>query len=168
MQISTLGPAGTDSEHASHHYSSVKKLNSKVKLFPTYKEAVESVIKGESDLCVIASAAPDFFAFVFQPPYMGKIEIIDSFIFETAEIVLIKRKDVKKVNSVLCYAGNAALVKEKYKIVDCKSKSLAPIECLQGKADAALTSIRLFDKEKFDLVENFGSFRMSWNVFRKI
>lgn len=169
MQISTLGPEGTDSEYASHHYSSIKKLNSKVKLFPSYKEAADSLVKGESDYFLMASAAADFSEFVFKLPYRGKIEISDAFVFPTADIVLIKRKGVQKVKTVLCYAGNAGLVaKEKYKIVDCKSKSLAPTECLQGKADAALTSIRLFDKDKFHLVENFGSFKMSWNVFRKI
>jgi prephenate dehydratase len=168
MIISTLGPAGTDSEHASHHYNFIKKLDSKVKLFPSYNEAIDSLMKGQTDYCIIASAASDFSKFVYALPYRGKIEIADSFVFPTADIVLIKRKDVHEVKSVLCYAGNTGFVKEKYEIVDCKSKSLAPIECLQGKADAALTSIRLFDKNEFDLVENFGSFKMSWNVFRKI
>ena len=168
MQIATLGPAGTDSEHASHHYNSIKKLNCNVKLFQSYEEAADSLLDGESNYCIMASAASDFPKFVFQAPYRGKMEIADAFTFPTADIVLIKRKDVQEVKSVLCYAGNVGLLNGKYKVVDCKSKSLAPLECLEGKADAALTSIRLFDNNKFDLVESFGSFKMSWNVFRKI
>ena len=165
--IATLGPTGTDSERASKAYQSRLGL-AQADRYPTYTSGFVSFDSALSDCLVIASAAPEANEYVFSKPYRSTIEITDAFLSRTLDMVLVKRKGVKVIRSVAIHPATAPLLREtNYELFSSTSKSQAVIDCLNKKADAALTSISCFDSAKCDLVENFGSYNMSWAVFQR-
>ena len=186
ITLATLGPSGSDSEAAAKSYAAklvphtipyrledgVARVGvsiggirtAKVELHPTYKDAIDSLVAGGSDLAVVASAAHDLSDYIFGKPYRA-IKINGFFMHPTDEILFVRRKGIVKVRSVALYPATRPLVKGEYKIVASVSKSQAAEDCLECRADAAVITTRSYDPNKFDVVERYGAFMMSWNVF---
>lgn len=171
QMIATLGPEGTCSEAAAKHYINLKNLvNAKINLTVSFETAIDMLVGNHVDVVIIPSAYSKLSEIIFVNYY--EIEIVDTFLFKTPDLVVVTSKDNKipiKM-SISCHSTPVWLIKKDYPnadIVNAKSNSDAANILLANQVDACLTTIICAVKNNLQILHNYSGINMSWNVLMK-
>lgn len=166
--ISTLGPNGTCSEYASQFFLDKNDYDGKINLFSTFEQAVEDLKEGKSDHVIIPSAYRNFADIIFQEQYT--IEIDDVFKLPTPNLVIANKGNENEIKKVATHSSPSSLVKEYFpnaQLVISKSNSNAAEMLLANKVDACITTIKCAEMYSLNIIHNFGSINMGWNVLKR-
>ena len=167
--ISTLGPAGTDSERAAHHYTNRLRTNPwtkhEVVLFSSFEEVLRSVSIEKAHCGIVPAAYNELFQLHVQALNDG-LYIRDVFILPTKEMVLAKGKYCNgKIKSIALHPSTESLVPFGIEKVYVRSKPLGIEKVVNGEVDAAIASRDVAEKHNLEIVESYGEIPMTWEVF---
>jgi prephenate dehydratase len=170
LTISTLGPPGTCSEYSSEYFLNANNFTGQIILFNSFEEAIEALIAQKSDIAIVPSAYQNFAKLLFNN--RDYIKITSSFILETPELAIAgKNSNSYIVKKVATHPSPSSMIENYYpdvEIIFAESNSKAAIMLIEGKVDACLTTSICIEKYGLNVIKNFGSISMSWNVFKKI
>ena len=169
MIIATIGPSGTCSENASKYYIQLQNKEGEIKLFSTFEDAVEAVINKEADYLIIPSAYRKIADIIFQNRYV--IEIDDVFRMETPGLVIAYKENMMSIKTVATHSTPLILAKEYFgldvEFIISNSNGESARLLLDGTVDACVTTIKCVNMFNFNVLYDFGSISMGWNVFKR-
>ncbi|QUJ70608.1 hypothetical protein KDD30_22240 (plasmid) [Photobacterium sp. GJ3] len=171
--IFTLGPKGTSSEYASHHFSNWMKSrysesDHSIFLKNTYEEARDNLHK-EDGLLIVANAYSQVNDFYMDP----KLTLLGSFLFDTPMYGLATKNTV--ADRPLVVASHPApipLIRELLpegmkieRVVEMKSTSAAAAAVVEGQVDLALTTEVAAGLHQLKFISRVRPIHMLWSVF---
>ena len=168
-KIATLGPAGTDSERAAHHYAERTKIYSLTKhevvLFPSFEEVLKNVSTEKAYFGIVPAAYNELFRLHVQALKDG-LYISDVFILPTKELVMAKGKWCNgNIKSIAIHHSTESLAPSGIEKVYVQSKPLGIEKVVNREVDAAIASRDVAEKHNLEIVETFGEIPMTWEVF---
>jgi prephenate dehydratase len=165
--ISTLGPMGTCSENACRHYlDTYHDSAGKIKLHPTFEDAIAALVEVRSDFVLIPSAYRNFADIIFLNRH--HVEIADVFILPTPKLVLARKKDGVRVSRVASHGSPSVMVGTFFpdaEMVYSKSNSDSAEMLMAGLVEACLTTDICAFHHSLEIMHDLGSVVMGWNMF---
>ncbi|MBI2971075.1 MAG: hypothetical protein HYY37_01500 [Candidatus Aenigmarchaeota archaeon] len=181
-RIATLGPGGSDSERAAmyfgdrlwrHEGSPVRHREAfhgpysgpvKIVLRDSFEESLQEVREGGADFGVVPAAYNNLFRLHCQ---YRDLDIWQAFPLPTKEMVLAQRPGTKAVRKVALHPTTEPLAPPGTELLYIPSKPRCVEAVIHGEADAAIGSRDVAEQHGLEVVENFGSIPMTWEVFRR-
>jgi len=174
--LGTLGPKGTNSKDATDYYLKKNNLpnDAKVLLFDTLEEGIGALVKKEIDYYIAASVYPNLNMVLFR--FIYKIQICDTFMCHTNNLVLATRTDFnkKKYSRVSSVSATLSLIEHDSSIpndiirIFAHSNPEAAQMCSIKKSDIAVTNLPSAKLYDLKIVKDFSSINMSWTVFKRL
>ncbi|GGE59525.1 hypothetical protein [Priestia taiwanensis] len=163
--IHTLGPKGTNCEKAGRLWLECQGVQGEVFLHGTLEEALIHVKKTEGSALLGCAVYPDLHHIVFKN--LTDLELIDSFIMPTYNMVLASREPIE-LNHDTSIASHPAPVNLAHAISDnislVNSNSQAAVDCLEGKVDACVTTIKAANEKGLIVIKDFGEVPMCFTI----
>lgn len=171
VNIATLGPTGTCSEHAARYFLKKENLEGEVRLYSTFEESIEVLKNKEADITIIPSAYVNFANIVFKN--LDKIKIEKSYVYYTPKLMIAKnRKNLnEEVLLVATHPSPSSLIANYYPYAEIKytrSNSESAILVNNNEVDACITTESCVSLYNLKVIKDFGEVPMSWNIFRRI
>ncbi|MBD1381490.1 bacilysin biosynthesis protein BacA [Metabacillus arenae] len=173
LEIATLGPSGTSSEASAEYLlSSLKANHGKYTLFPSYEEAYESLVLGESNVLLVANAYKGIDKF-----YMSKeIQFLFPYVFETPFYGVAKRPyeelDTRHPLIIATHHAPSSLLpwflaefNMNYDVLLVNSTSEAAVKLKKGDVDLCLTTENAVNKYNIEFISPTRTILMLWSVF---
>lgn len=166
--FATLGPSGTCHELATRSYIEFQQIpNAQVELISDFLEALELLRNGKFDFIVQNSAHPEVYQLIEK--YFREVFVIDSFLFPTKEMAVLKRRDVERprclglMPSTRAYVDTSRWETTVYE----PSNPIVARHLLMGKYDSGITFKHYAEEHKDLLVvdEVIGFIYTPWLVY---
>ena len=167
--VHTLGPANTNCEAAGKHYLKINNIVGEIVLHQTLEEAVDIVTNDADTVLLTCIVYPKLNKLVFDN--LDKLKLVDSFIFNTFEMVLSANKntDIQSINSIISHPAPTPLINTLGKeITLANSNSEAAKYCYDGKFDACITTMPASNFYNLTVIKNFGEVPMGFAIHKKI
>lgn len=168
--ISTLGPVGTCSEYTAQYYLDIKGLKGDIELYSTFEEAIEKLKKSESDIAIVPSAYQNFAKLLFDN--RNSIKITYTFIYNTPKMVIASKiLDPPVIRKIATHPAPSSMIKQfnaEAEVIFAESNSKAALMAAGGEVDACMTNFICVQEYGLNVLKDFGSVSMSWNVFERI
>lgn len=136
-----------------------------MELHNTFFDALNSVVQGKNDLALVPSAFPQFADCVFDFP---QLSIVDSFMMPLKDLVIAKRKGIRKIRTIAIHPATKALVKtlgKNVQVIEVVSKPLAAKMASEGKADSCIAPLDVAQELGLEIIHRFNRINMSWAMF---
>lgn len=172
-KISTLGPSGTSSEaSAKFLLSTLEEDNGEYSLFPSYEEAFENLLSGESNILLVANAYRGIDKF-----YMSKdIQLLFPFVFETPLYGVAKRPfenlDLGRPLVIATHHAPSSLLPWflagldiEYEVLLVNSTSEAATKLQNKEVDLCITTAIAAKKYNAEFISPTRTILMLWSVF---
>ncbi|OIJ21867.1 hypothetical protein BKP45_04010 [Anaerobacillus alkalidiazotrophicus] len=173
VNIATLGPTGTSSEAAARYLLSfLKKSQGGYTLFPSFEEASNDLVNGNSNILLVANAYERI-----DELYMSQdLKFLFSFVFETPLYGITKRRgeDLAKNRTLKIATHHAPLslipwflknIDRNYEIVLVNSTSEAAIKVQTGEVDLSLTTANAAQEYGLEFISPTRTILMLWSIF---
>lgn len=166
MNIKTLGPTGTNCEHAAKYYLQSNKINGSIELYNTLEDALKDVMKDIDSVLLSCIVYPQLHELVFDN--LSNIELVDSFIYNTFPMVFASKNKVKP-KTIATHPAPQSLIKGMMdiEIVNVNSNSLAAIECFENRVESCITTLPCARKYRLKILQNFGEVPMGFAIHRR-
>lgn len=175
LRIATLGPEGTSSEAAAQALAVALARRGhetvQVDLLDTYESAAARVLDGHANLVIVANAYADVSEFYMEP----RFQLTAAFVKDTPNYGLAALKPWEGEGSltVASHPAPIPLIEQLLPegltvaaIVPALSTSAAAEAALQGRVDAALTTVPAAGLRGLRFFTRTRSIRMLWSVFK--
>ncbi|WP_344125167.1 hypothetical protein [Luedemannella flava] len=160
--IHTLGPSGTNLEKAAHRWFADRRRQGTVVLHGEVEDGLD-VMKFDGTEAILACAVyPRLHDLVFSN--LHRLEMADSFILDTYDMVLATRPDQGPVTTIITHPAPSCLVADRGTITYASSNSVAAAECAAGRYDACVTTGQAAQAEGLRTLENFGPVPMVFTL----
>ncbi|MEV6165509.1 bacilysin biosynthesis protein BacA [Streptomyces sp. NPDC052052] len=160
--IHTLGPSGTNLEKAAHHWLAERGITGKVVLHDEVEDGLDAMAFDSTEAILACAVYPRLHELVFQN--LHRLEMADSFILNTHDMVLAGRPDHTTVSTIVSHQAPSSLVAERGEITLTSSNSCAAVLCAAGQYDACVTTGPAAAAEGLRLIENFGPVPMIFTL----
>ena len=164
MNISTLGPRNTNSEFASRFYLRDKIKTGNITLCNTPEEAIEELIDGTVEKCILCVVYPRLNEIVFEN--LDKIYISEVFHYNTDNMVTAKHPNNTEIKSVCSHPAPKSLLKDfltDVHLVNSNSTAARLVSNLQY--DACVTTKEAAAEYQLEIIKDYGPVPMGWAVF---
>ena len=161
--LHTLGPEGTNCEAAAKLWLERKGARGEVRLFPTLEEALEALPPRPDAALLGCAVYPDLHRLVFEN--LHRIEIFDTFVMPTYEMVLASRDGAMPAD-VVSHPAPSSLVPEGLRVSFADSNSRAAALCAEGAFEGCITTSRSAGDFDLSIVRNFGAVPMIFTLHR--
>lgn len=173
IEIATLGPKGTSSEATGIYLVSlIDNKNTKCCVYPSYEQAMESVISGKSDLLLIANAYNKIDQIYMCP----KLKLLTAFEYQTPYYGLAKRIGYKLPEQdtlkIATHHAPLSLIpyfidndKINYEVTLVESTSKAALSTQQGDFDLCVTNANSVQMYALEFISKTRPIVMLWSVF---
>ncbi|WWB88578.1 hypothetical protein V5F90_12155 [Priestia aryabhattai] len=163
--IHTLGPEGTNCEKAGYLWFERQGIQGQVFLHQTLEEALVHVKETESSALLGCAVYPYLHDIVFKN--LTSLELVDSFIMPTYNMVLASKEEVIANNSLLIASHPAPVdlahsISTNVQLVN--SNAQAAIDCLERKVDACITTSKAANEQGLTVVKDFGEVPMCFTL----
>src|SRR5258708_1662395 len=160
--IHTLGPSGTRREKAAHDWYEDQGGAGKVVLHPEVEDSLD-VMRFDGTEAILACAVyPRLHDLVFAN--LHRLEMADSFILDTYDMVLATRPGQSAVVTITTHPAPSSLVAARGHISFASSNSQAAADCAAGLYDACVTTDKAARAEGLSIIENFGAVPMVFTL----
>lgn len=160
--IHTLGPSGTNLEKAAHRWFADRQRPGEVVLHAEVEDGLD-VMKFDGTEAILACAVyPRLHELVFSN--LNRLEMADSFILDTYDMVLATRPGQGSVTTIITHPAPSCLVADRGTISYASSNSVAAAECAAGRYDACVTTSQAARTEGLRTLENFGPVPMVFTL----
>lgn len=168
MKFYTLGPKGSCHENATKAYLSFHGIeNYELNLVDTIFEGVELVRLNSGSYLIQCSAHLD--VHLVTEMYLGEIHVVDSFVFPTQNMALLKRKDVEAPSSLGIPEPSMGYINpaDWSEIIFENTKPTVTKNLLLGKYDAGFAYERdaIEHPDDLEVVRTIGEVVTSWVVY---
>ncbi|MBI2005550.1 MAG: hypothetical protein HYS80_02185 [Candidatus Aenigmarchaeota archaeon] len=165
INISTLGPNGTDSERAAKYFAQIRRLPPyDLKLSSSFEKALQDVREGGAHFGIVPAAYNDLLGLHYR---FRDLLIDELFLLPTKEMVLARRSGTEVIRCVALHPSTDSFAPEGVEKLYIPSKPLCIEAVIRGDADACIGSRDVADKYGLEVVESYGEIPMSWEVFRR-
>jgi prephenate dehydratase len=160
--IHTLGPSGTNLEKAAHQWFADRQRQGEVVLHAEVEDGLD-VMKFDGTEAILACAVyPRLHELVFSN--LHRLEMADSFILDTYDMVLAGRPGQEPVTTIITHPAPSCLVADRGTVSYASSNSVAAAECAAGRYDACVTTSQAAHNEGLRTLENFGPVPMVFTL----
>ncbi len=173
IRICTLGPDGTCHDNATRHYMEFQNIvaQSEIVYVKDFTEAVTLLKESRADYIIQNCAHPQ--VGLLNEKYRKEVFIIDSFLFPTKSMGIIKRKNSKHKNTIgMMPATISYIEKEKWDLIIYETANpLVESGLLEDKYEYGITFVDSVDRhpEILELAESFGGpVDTAWIVYGRI
>ncbi len=168
VKLVTLGPAGTCHERAAIEYMGFQGVEDfEVEFIGDFLDGLE-LIRGKEDAFLIQCSAHPLVHKVTER-YWDEIFVVDTFIYPTKALALLRRRDIARPRSLGLVPATAGYVDLSAwdEVIDVQSKPIVAEELLAGRYDAGLTHLEHLSKhpDELSLVEEIGEIDTTWVVY---
>ncbi|MFJ2418271.1 type 2 periplasmic-binding domain-containing protein [Streptomyces brevispora] len=160
--IHTLGPSGTNLEKAAHHWLAERGTAGKVVLHAEVEDGLDAMAFDGTEAILACAVYPRLHDLVFMN--LRRLEMVDSFILDTHDMVLAGRPDHAAMTTIVSHPAPSSLVAELGDVTLTSSNSLAAALCAAGQYDACVTTGAAAANEGLRLIENFGPVPMVFTL----
>ncbi|GAA3006580.1 prephenate decarboxylase [Streptomyces drozdowiczii] len=160
--IHTLGPSGTNLEKAAHHWLTRRGTTGKVVLHAEVEDGLDAMAFDSTEAILACAVYPRLHDLVFQN--LHRLEMADSFILDTHDMVLAGRPDHASLSTIVSHPAPSSLVAERGEVTLTSSNSRAAALCAAGQFDACVTTGPAAAAEGLRLIENFGPVPMIFTL----
>ncbi|GGY43945.1 bacilysin biosynthesis protein BacA [Streptomyces omiyaensis] len=160
--IHTLGPSGTNLEKAAHHWLAERGTAGTVVLHAEVEDGLDAMAFDRTEAILACAVYPRLHDLVFRN--LHRLEMADSFILDTHDMVLAGRPDHAAVSTIVSHPAPSSLVAERGEITLTSSNSRAAALCASGQYDACVTTGPAAAAEGLRLIENFGPVPMIFTL----
>ncbi|MFE2554931.1 bacilysin biosynthesis protein BacA [Streptomyces sp. NPDC059352] len=161
-RIHTLGPSGTNLEKAAHHWFAERDLAGTVVLHSEVEDGLDVMAFDGTEAILACAVYPRLHDLVFGN--LHRLEMVDSFILDTHDMVLAGRPGQTDVATIVSHPAPSCLVADRGTVSFASSNSRAAALCAAGEFDACVTTDRAADSEGLRVVENFGPVPMVFTL----
>ena len=160
--IHTLGPVGTNLEKAAHYWFNGQGRDGTVVLHTQVEDGLADMRFDGSDAILACAVYPRLHDLVFQN--LHRLEMVDSFILDTYDMVLATRPGQQSVTTIVTHPAPSSLVTARGQITLSSSNSRAAADCAAGLFDACVTTSQAARRAGLDVIENFGPVPMVFTL----
>ncbi|KLJ04931.1 bacilysin biosynthesis protein BacA [Streptomyces albidoflavus] len=160
--IHTLGPSGTNLEKAAHHWLAARGTAGKVVLHAEVEDSLGTMAFDGTEAVLACAVYPRLHDLVFQN--LHRLEMADSFILDTHDMVLAGRPDHAALATIVSHPAPSSLVAQRGEITLTSSNSRAAALCAAGRYDACVTTGPAAAASGLRLIENFGPVPMIFTL----
>jgi prephenate dehydratase len=162
--LHTLGPEGTNCHAAAERwFARSPSLSGTVRLHATLNQAVDAVRCDPCAAVMACAAYPKLHEIVFEN--IAWLDMVDSVIMPTHPMVFAKRQgDAAAPASVATHPAPQALVPDGLERRLSTSNAQAAIDCVEGWADACITTAVAACAHGLVVVRDFGPIGMAFTV----
>jgi prephenate dehydratase len=173
VTIATLGPPGTSSEAAAHHFGTMLPAVVQVELHDSYEQAAASLAKRQVEFVVLANAYAQASRFYMNPTFC----LAGAFVLDTPAYGLAASADSPRSGQVSVATHPAPeplidqLMPSRYQVgevVMAGSTSLAAAAVREGDVDLALTTAPAAVRHALTFISPSRHIRMLWSVFTRM
>ncbi|WP_306327386.1 bacilysin biosynthesis protein BacA [Streptomyces venezuelae] len=161
-RIHTLGPSGTNLEKAAHHWFAERGVAGTVLLHSEVEDGLDAMGFDGSEAILACAVYPKLHDLVFGN--LHRLEMVDSFILDTHDMVLAGRSEGVEVRTIVSHAAPSSLVADRGEVTTASSNSRAAALCAAGEFDACVTTSRAAQAEGLRVLENFGPVPMVFTL----
>ncbi|MFH8575017.1 bacilysin biosynthesis protein BacA [Streptomyces zaomyceticus] len=161
-RIHTLGPSGTNLEKAAHHWFAERGVAGTVLLHSEVEDGLDVMGFDGSEAILACAVYPRLHDLVFGN--LHRLEMVDSFILDTHDMVLAGRSDDTVVRTIVSHPAPSCLVADRGTLTLASSNSRAAALCAAGEFDACVTTGRAAQAEGLRVLENFGPVPMVFTL----
>ncbi|MEU8626001.1 bacilysin biosynthesis protein BacA [Streptomyces sp. NPDC048669] len=160
--IHTLGPTGTNLEKAAHHWLAERGVAGKVVLHTEVEDGLDAMAFDGTEAILACAVYPRLHDLVFRN--LHRLEMADSFILDTHDMVLAGRPDHAAMATIVSHPAPSSLVAELGDVTLTSSNSLAAAQCAAGQYDACVTTRPAAAARGLRLIKNFGPVPMIFTL----
>ncbi|MEW1699259.1 bacilysin biosynthesis protein BacA [Streptomyces sp. NPDC093249] len=160
--IHTLGPSGTNLEKAAHHWFAERGVSGKVLLHAEVEDGLDVMGFDGTEAILACAVYPRLHDLVFQN--LHRLEMADSFLLDTHDMVLAGRADGTGVRTIVSHPAPSCLVEGRGAVSLASSNSRAAALCAAGEFDACVTTGPSARAEGLRVLENFGPVPMVFTL----
>jgi prephenate dehydratase len=161
-RIHTLGPSGTNLEKAAHHWFAGRSAVGSVVLHAEVEDGLDAMRFDGTEAILACAVYPRLHDLVFHN--LHRLEMVDSFLLDTYEMVLASRDTQSPVNTVVSHPAPSCLVAGRGDLSLTSSNSRAAALCAAGEYDACVTTAPAARNEGLHVVEDFGAVPMVFTL----
>ncbi|MER5963454.1 bacilysin biosynthesis protein BacA [Streptomyces sp. NPDC002057] len=161
-RIHTLGPSGTNLEKAAHHWFAERGVAGTVLLHSEVEDGLDVMGFDGSEAILACAVYPRLHDLVFGN--LHRLEMVDSFILDTHDMVLAGRSEGTDVRTIVSHPAPSCLVADRGAVSLASSNSRAAALCAAGEYDACVTTGRAAQAEGLRVLENFGPVPMVFTL----
>jgi hypothetical protein len=168
IKLVTLGPTGTCHERAAKEYMGFQRVeNFEIEFIGDFLDGLERIRGRENAFLIQCSAHP--LVHKVTERYWDEIFVVDTFIYPTKSLALLRRRDVEQPKSLGLVPATAGYVDLSTwgEVIDVQSKPIVAEELLAGRYEAGLTHLEHLAKHPHELalVEEIGEIDTTWVVY---
>jgi hypothetical protein len=168
VTLVTLGPTGTCHERAAIEYMRFQGVEDfDVEFIGDFFDGLEMIRGRENAFLVQCSAHP--LVHKVTERHWSEIFVIDTFIYPTKALALLRRREVERPRSLGLVPATAGYVDLSLwdEVIDVQSKPIVAEELLAGRYDAGLTHLEHLTAhpDELSLVEEIGEIDTTWIVY---
>ncbi|THA61443.1 bacilysin biosynthesis protein BacA [Streptomyces sp. A0958] len=160
--IHTLGPSGTNLEKAAHHWLAERGVAGNVVLHTEVEDGLDAMAFDGTEAILACAVYPRLHDLVFQN--LHRLEMADSFILDTHDMVLAGRPDHPAMATIVSHPAPSSLVAGLGHTTLTSSNSRAAALCAAGQYDACVTTGPAAAAEGLRLIKNFGPVPMIFTL----
>ncbi|WLQ33672.1 bacilysin biosynthesis protein BacA [Streptomyces castrisilvae] len=160
--IHTLGPMGTNLEKAAHHWLAGRGIAGDVTLHTEVEDGLDAMAFDGTEAILACAVYPRLHDLVFQN--LHRLEMADSFILDTHDMVLAGRPDHSGTATIVSHPAPSSLVAGLGDVTLTSSNSRAAALCAAGQYDACVTTGPAAAAEGLRLIRNFGPVPMIFTL----
>jgi hypothetical protein len=160
--IHTLGPAGTNLEKAARFWFTGQRRTGTVVLHDHVEDGLDAMRFDGTEAILACAVYPRLHDLVFRN--LHRLEMIDSFILDTYDMVLAVRPGQRSIATIAAHPAPSSLVAARGRICLSSSNSRAAADCAAGLYDACVTTDLAAGAEGLDIIENFGTVPMVFTM----
>lgn len=171
MIIATLGPHGTCSEQAAHHFA--EKFNGVVVLRDTFEDAVDMTLNGDSSFAIVPAAYPGIADIFFDN--IARLSVHQLFLHPTPDFVFACHKNFSYPGGaikIITHPAPLILCRQVAEIFNVEvstalalSNATAAMKIASGEFSHGITNSASADRYGLKILVNFGSVHMAWLAF---
>ncbi|MFI6120774.1 bacilysin biosynthesis protein BacA [Streptomyces sp. NPDC051064] len=161
-RIHTLGPTGTNLEKAAHHWFADRRVTGTVVLHAEVEDGLDAMNFDGTEAILACAVYPRLHDLVFGN--LHRLEMVDSFILDTHDMVLASRPDQGTVTTIVTHPAPSCLVTGRGNVSLTSSNSRAAALCAAGEFDACVTTDAAALAEGLRVVQNFGPVPMVFTL----
>jgi hypothetical protein len=168
VTLVTLGPTGTCHERAAIEYMAFQGVDDfEIEFIGDFLDGLE-LIRGKDNAFLVQCSAHPLVHKVTER-YWSEIFVVDTFIFSTKSLALLRRRDVEEPKTLGLVPATAGYVDLSAwdEVIDVQSKPIVAEELLAGRYEAGLTHLEHLatHPDELALVEEIGEIDTTWVVY---
>jgi hypothetical protein len=161
--LHTLGPYGTNCELAAQRWFDRVGSSGSVVLYPTLEAAADRVVNSSSGALIACAAYPQLHTLIYSR--LGRMTMADCMMMPTHNMVIARRRDARKLESISVHHAPEALVPGTFATrLPAMSNSAAAHSCRAGAADACITTMPAAIREGLEIMHDFGPIVLGFSV----